>query len=406
MNEAAPPSAKPRRNTLVVLALILLAGSALRIFGPPAFKTAGYDEFLYRKYVNILHRFPITVYPRVIEMYNEKQIVQGETELPPTRFLYIFCGWSWMELFHTTPIDALHAVSCLFSVLMLPLAAVFAFRLGGDRSAVGVMALVAFSPLQICVSRHALIDGFFGFWAVLCVWLLWENLRKPAHSGWLAAYTASLALMVLTKENAFFVFFAIMGLLALNPWVKFGTVTRSLVLCTFGGGLLGVTVISLLAGGLDNAMQVYLLLVQNASHFSFAIETGDGPWHRYLCELLLMSPMVWLLAVGAVFQLTRERKSQIYLLCFIAFSYLVMCNVRYGMNLRYTNMWDMPLRYLAFWQLTLLCGHFGKRKDFVLALCLVAICACDLRQYYVLFVKYYIYEPIPLDVVHALKILG
>ena len=24
-----------------------------------------------------------------------------------------------------------------------------------------------------------------------------------------------------------------------------------------------------------------------------------------------------------------------------------MANIRYGMNLRYANMWDMPLRYLA-----------------------------------------------------------
>ena len=49
--------------------------------------------------------------------------------------------------------------------------------------------------------------------------------------------------------------------------------------------------------------------------------------------------------MGGVFRLGRENKAQIFLLCFVAFSYAVMCNVKYGMNLRYTNMWDMPLRY-------------------------------------------------------------
>ena len=37
-----------------------------------------------------------------------------------------------------------------------------------------------------------------------------------------------------------------------------------------------------------------------------------------------------------------------------------MCLVKYSMNLRYTNMWDMPLRYLAFAQLTWLAARLGS----------------------------------------------
>ena len=51
-----------------------------------------------------------------------------------------------------------------------------------------------------------------------------------------------------------------------------------------------------------------------------------------------------LLAIGSVFNLRRTRKAEWFFLIFIAASYLVMCNIKYGMNLRYANMWDLPLR--------------------------------------------------------------
>ena len=234
----------PNRAVIALLAFIFLAGIALRIFAPPAFKTRGHDEILYMSYVEMLDGYSVLIYPKIVELIIPTRTGTTEAQLPPTRFLYIFCGYCWDKLFPSANGDnstnsqmdalrSLHAVSCLFSILTMPLAALFAFRLGGIRTAVGILALVAFSPMQIYVAHHALIDGFFAFWALLTLWLLWENLQKPGSYRWLAAYTACLALMVLTKENAFFVFVAILGIFILNRWAKFGTVNRLLVLCTF-----------------------------------------------------------------------------------------------------------------------------------------------------------------------------
>lgn len=405
-NDSQPAKHQAFNTTaLIILLLIGLTGASLRMFAPPVFKRCGFDEALYESYVQVLDDHTLLFYPKLVRFYIAEQKVSGVTKLPPTRFLYIFCGYCWDRLFHVKPIDALQAISCLFSILMLPLAAVFAYRMGGSRHAIGVLALVAVSPMQIYVSRHALIDGFFGFWAVLCLWLLWENLKKPARIGWLASYTITLTLLVLTKENAFFVFVAIFGILIVNRRAKFGTVSRPLILCTFAGGLLGVAVIAVLSGGLDYAMETYLILVRNASHLTYAIKTGDGPWYRYLSDLLLMSPLILLLAVGAVFHLTREKKSHLYLLSFIGFSYLIMCNVRYGMNLRYANMWDMPLRYLAFSQLAALCESFNSRRQFALTLAVIGLCVFDLHQYDVFFVQHNLYELIPEALVRALNIL-
>jgi 4-amino-4-deoxy-L-arabinose transferase-like glycosyltransferase len=97
--------------------------------------------------------------------------------------------------------------------------------MGGLRIALCVAALMACAPTQIHMSQHALIDGFFAFWATLCVWLLWENLRRPGDLRWLFGLGAALALLVITKENAMFVYIGLLGLLAMNFWLRFGTIS-------------------------------------------------------------------------------------------------------------------------------------------------------------------------------------
>ena len=52
-------------------------------------------------------------------------------------------------------------------------------RMAGRGTALAVLALMACAPTQIHMSQHALVDGFFTFWATLTLWMLWENLRQP-----------------------------------------------------------------------------------------------------------------------------------------------------------------------------------------------------------------------------------
>ena len=52
-------------------------------------------------------------------------------------------------------------------MLTLVLAVNFAGRLRGSTWALAIAALMACAPTQIHMSQHALIDGFFTFWALL-----------------------------------------------------------------------------------------------------------------------------------------------------------------------------------------------------------------------------------------------
>jgi hypothetical protein len=138
----------------------------------------------------------------------------------------------------------------------------------------------------------------------------------------------------------------------------------------------------------------------------YAILTGDGPWYRYLVDLLLVSPVILILALGAVFRLNRAMKPELFMSIFIAASYLVMCNVKYGMNLRYANMWDMPLRFLAFSSLVGLVAPLSRpHRNIVLGAAVVLICTIELREYYILAVQYPLYELITEHLVRALQIL-
>jgi len=416
---------QPRRRKvdIVILAIILAVGIFFRLPHPafsgkanplhaiefvhPASKLEGlgFDEGMYRGYLITLIDGGLGSYPQIVEHYIELQGRLQRSILPPVRFLYIFSGYLWHQLFGSEALASLNYVASCFSILTLFLSAIFALRLAGPPASLAVTALMSVAPTQIHMSQHALIDGFFTFWALLCLWLLWENLGAPRDWRWLVGYMLALCCLVLTKENAFFVFVALAAIIIVNHWLQFGTVTRELLLATIAGPLLGVAVLIFLAGGLNNLLTTYQLLVSKASQTPYAILTGDGPWYRYLADLLLVSPVILILALGSIFRLDRSKKPELYMSVFIAASYLVMCNVKYGMNLRYANIWDMPLRFLAFGSLAGLAAPIRRYRNMVLGVAVTLICAIELRQYYILAVQYPLYELITHDLMRALHIL-
>ena len=400
---------RPLPWTLGLTLLVAAAGITLRVCHWAAFRGMGFDEMLYRNYLGQLIRVGLGNYPDIVDHYLAFQRTIPGSILPPTRFLYILCAYGWHGLFGTAPLPCFYAVSRVFGIGTLLAAGGFARRLFPDRRlALAVFALMAFSPLQIHMAQHALVDGFFEFWALLTLWALWENLRQPGHRGWLVVYTLGLALMVTTKENAFFVFVAILAILAVNRWGRFGTVSRPLLILTVVGPVIGVAILTNVAGGLGTLIEVYRLGVPKNLHLEYAIATGDGPWYRYLLDLLTISPVVFLLGVSMVFRLgvRREDRPLWFVVVFVVASYVLMANVKYGMNLRYATIWDLPLRALAVGQVAVLASRVPARWRWpAVAVAVVALCAFDLDQYDRLAVKYPLYELVPMDLLHALSII-
>ncbi|MEY2574002.1 MAG: hypothetical protein QOJ87_2215 [Verrucomicrobiota bacterium] len=417
------PTSRSRNYYVAALCLILAFGIFLRIpssvFSGPAspllflsalhpaakFDQLGFDEGLYRKYVSELSVVGLTGYPDIVDRYIEVQKTLTGSILPPLRFLYIFAAYLWHQIFGTEALASLYAVASFFSILTLLLSTAFAWRLKGPDCALAIAALMSVAPTQIHMSQHALVDGFFTFWALLTLWLLWENLQAPRSWNWLGPYVVALALMVLTKENSFFVWVALVALMGANRWLRFGLVTRELLVATVLGPLLGVTVLVCLAGGVGDMIATYQLSISKNYTLKYAILTGDGPWHRYLVDLLLVSPVVLLLAIGGIFRLRRDDRVGWFFAGFIAASYLVMCNVKYGMNLRYANMWDAPLRILAAGAILGLASKLPRYRQVAVIAVVTLVCLVEFRQYLVLFVNYPLYELVSEGLLRALKIL-
>ena len=462
MNAPAQPIAEApvlaTRVFWILFALIAIVGASIRIADSAAFRQTGFDEILYRRYVNMMDGGDQAVgvfqrdhsmqpwgmklsgtgaatMPGLVRFYLKTQRPEGtECELPPTRFLYIYTSWVWKcvqfgaqpplslgelqkppvendrsrDANHRDPaLASLHRVACLFSVLLMLAGGLFAKRMLGRGAGLGVLALMACDPLQIHFSQHALIDGFFTFWAVMCMWTTWECLRNPRSVAWLAAHTACLALMVMTKENAFFVYCALAVTVISNRWLKFGTVTPRFLLLSIGGPLLGVAILATLAGGIGPFIEVYSLLVSKAQSLTYAQVTGDGPWHRYLLDLMMVSPIVVCLALGALFAVVPRRKELAFFAIFVGVSYLIMCNVRYGMNLRYASIWELPLRAAAFCMVWQLCVSVGRWQWLLAAIAIAGLCGYELRQYRILAMnsKYPLYETIPVELLKLQNIL-
>ena len=400
-----------RQHRLEVAAalIILAAGLLLRLvpfFGPVDRGTL--DEQLYIVNVRMLEKDGLLNYSALVETYATAQAKMDLVMLPPTRFMYIVLGLAVDSAFHLGPKLSLRYVAAGFSVLSFLLAGLFAFRLAGARFGLAVGALMAVAPLELMMAHRELADGVFAFWALLSLWLLWENLQRPGRLGWLAAYAGAIAAMVLTKENAFFASVGLGGIIctaALVPRLNIGKATWSTATATLAGGLLGVLVLICLAGSPRTLIETYRLLVTKAEKMSFAYESGGGPWFRYIIDLMLVSPAVMLPAIGGIFGLRRDSRQGIFLLLFVLFSCAVMVNVRNGMNVRYATMWDMPLRFLAAGPLLQMAGAVRRAPLLSAAVLLAVVGGIELYQYWVIFVYHDLGEPITMYMMRALDII-
>lgn len=381
------------RPVLILTLLVVAFGAWLRIPRHKDRVWVGTDEGYYSQYVDDL---AAKSWPQVLSEYIADEKKGGETKLPPTRILFLGSALTIHALTGCESIEALRLISWASAIGTLIVCAVFVSRMSGPVTALAVTALLACSPLLIHLAHRALIDGYFAFTALLAVWGLWESLRAPADRRWLALYAAGLAAMVLTKENAAFAFVALLAIIALNRWLKVGTVTRPLLVVTFAAPALAAIVLIITAGGPGPLIEAYRLNATKSVVLPYAIQTGDGPWHRYLLDFLLVSPAVTLLAVAALAGTHWRDPAKRHLAIFILVSFALMAQVRYGMNMRYGAMWVLPLCWLAFNLLASLSEKIAPRfRTAALTAVVFIVCATELHSYHRLFVAGNIYDPVP-----------
>lgn len=402
----APPNPS-RRFCLVVLVIIVALGALARIVPSNSFKGRGPDEHFYEIFVGGVNEGGLWAYPQIFADYVTHQSEPDSSlVLPPGRMSFIVSAWLVGLVTGLDALSSLRVVSALAAVLLLGVAAIFVWRARGPAWSLGVTALLACDPLQIHLAQRALIDGFFAFWAMMVLWTLWECLQNPAERRWLIAYGLSVAVMVLTKENAAFVMMGVGVLLLANFWLRFGKATLPLWIVTAGAPMLAVFILVLAAGGLETLVAAYRLNVAKSVVSPYAIATGDGPWFRYLIDLCLLNPAVFLLGLLGMGRLEQREKCGAYLVVFMLATFLVMGQLRYGMNARYSNIWTMGLCYFAVAGMGALLGLVpspARRVATIAAFSL--LCLSGIWQYQTYFMGGGLYDPVPASMMRATNIL-
>jgi len=399
--------AKP---SLFLLIGILLVGIFLRVWPGTGFQPVGFDEGIYSRYVRIALENGLWNYADVAQGYVKWQGERPDAIVPATRIGFILPAAILVKFTGVNPLVALRWVSMGASILLLLTIPLMARRMeSGTEANVRVLtlsALVAVAPLQIHLAQRSLIDGYFAFWAILCAWALWENMQAPRRSGWLLTYGISLLMLVLTKENAAFVFLALVAVSIVFAVARFGRVGWPLVFVSLIGPATAILFLSMLLGGIGEWISFYRSFVAKSATLPYPIKFQDGAWYRYLVDFTLLSPAIVALFFGALFQLRKESKPDIFWAVFLGTSFIGMSSVPFGMSLRFAAYWDVPLRWLATSQLLLLRARFPRLKmPVVFCALMLFLGGLELFQYWRYFVHGAIYDPVSFELLHASKLI-
>jgi len=393
-------------KALVVLtmATLLGIGTFLRLYPTAGYQHLGTDERDYMVFVKQIQAAGIWNYDAVVQVYVERQYKLREAVVPATRVAFLAPAALCADLFHLRAFRALRVTAATAGVLLLFLCALFAYRLGGTIPMMGTTALLATGPLQIYLCQRALIDGYFAFWAVAALWLAWENLQHPRHTGWLVSYALCLTILVLTKETAAFVVCALLGTLLLNRFLRLGTVTPQLLAATIAGPAIAVLLLATMVGGFGEWVRFYQMFAAKSRTNFYCMAAQDGPWYRYAIDFALVTPAIVAFAIGGIFQLRKCDRAGVFMAVFAAFALIGLSCVKYGMSLRFAAFCDLPLTWLACSQVLALSRRFpGVRPALIAAGLFFVLAAVGLNQYVRIFVKGGVYDPITNQLVAKLE---
>lgn len=394
-----------RRQALVFLTMATLLGLGifLRLYPSAGYRNLGTDEHGYMVFVKQIQTAGVWNYDAVVRVYVERQYQMKEAVVPATRVAFLVPAALCADLFHLRAFTAIHTVAAASGVLLLFLSGFFAYRLGGTLPMIGMTALMATAPLEIYLCQRAMIDGYFAFWAVAALWLAWENLQRPGHAGWLIAYTICLTILVLTKETAALVVFAIVGTFFLNRFLRVGTVTPQLLAATVAGPAMAVLLLVVLVGGVSDWIHFYAMFVAKSRMNFYSVAAQDGPWYRYAIDFALVTPVIVALAIGGMFQLRKGDRAGAFMATFALLALTALSCVKYGISLRYAAFCDIPLIWLACSQVFILSKQISKIRPTIIAATMLFVCsAIGLNQYMRIFVQGGLYDPITSQLVMKL----
>jgi 4-amino-4-deoxy-L-arabinose transferase-like glycosyltransferase len=277
------------------------------------------------------------------------------------------------------------------------------------RTALVAASLVAFSPLLGGMARRILQDSAVAFLAVATAFCFYQAL-KTRSVLWCSGYGASLCWLLVTKEAGLLILPFLAGYAA---WWKLRADRhahlRALAAATGLAGAASLAVYVALCGNLAAVVALARILFGSPATNAYALANNSGPWFRNLVDLMSVSPMAIVLAIGFSFHFLVSRNGKAgrvegFLVAFLV-GLLAVHSVTIK-NVRYILAAEVPLRALAACAVVSVHDAWPRRGVALgLAILVVVAVACDILIFYRIFIAGAVYDPVTGELLRALEML-
>jgi hypothetical protein len=160
-----------------------------------------------------------------------------------------------------------------------------------------------------------------------------------------------------------------------------------------------------MAGSFYSYLNAYISFLQMQFKNIYGIRFSQGPWFRYIIDFFLLSPLTYLFSVvGVAFCLSDKSHRLgkdiciIYVLGgFIIFSLLPVLNIRYILFL------DIPLRVFSVLGVIFVVKNINERiyRYLFATMLFFIISGIDIYQFFQLFIKSKVYDPVTINLIVA-----
>ena len=404
----AKSSLVDRSLRISVLLLLLIISAAVSVNSMSLSRiefASGADEGYYLKYAVAIGEKGLSVFP---ELCREYIAAPRNWVFPnPLRAGFIILSGLGLKVFGS----GFTGLACLslFSYCFFLIASYyFCRRYFGNRFALLLSMLLAFSPLMMAMSRRALMDSTANLFSLLSLWFFFDYTSKRAKPK-LLLFVSAFACAILIKETSVLLSFIFISWLLC---VRFIYKKEIRLMDFFWASVIpfcAVGVVYAALGILPYLPRLIQIIISSPSTNPYAILYGSGPWYRYIIDYLLISPLTLILALGFIFYylVSRERERSeavaYFLLVFVSLLFLFEFFTK---NVRYVMLLDYPLRIFVLFMLIKITQRYSLAKNALLLIILVlAFAVFDCLNFYALFVKEGIYDPVSFLLLKAQQLI-
>jgi len=393
MEKKSQPKKSKSKDFIIILLILAISFTAISLSFKNMKFAAGADEGYYFKYASYIGEKGISGFSDLFKDYVQNQ--QHWLFPNPLRIGFIILSSIWLKVFGNSLLNlAYFSLACFYILLFCSY--YFVRKYFGQNLALLFTLLLAFSPLNMAMARRALMDSASNLFLFLSIWFFLESTKDKKLSK-TVLFVLIYSTAILIKETAvllsvFFLLYILVNRIIFKHAVSLKNILAVTVLPFSIVGIIYIT----LAGGVSWVSDTIEIILNSPKNNQYAIIFGSGPWFRYLIDWILLSPWVFVLALGFCFYyfMKNEWKEEIIylLMLLVIFTFLFSFFTK---NIRYVIILDVPIRLFALLMLNELIGKVFKKNVFILlTIFVIALSLYDYFNFYGFFVNQDIYDPV------------